>query len=100
MARLHITEGVSGDGTFLDVGCANGLLMESVTRWCAERGLRIEPYGLDLAPGLVALARQRLPQWAGRIWAGNAIDWFRRAASVSTACTCCSTAFRRAAVAT
>ncbi|MGN6791370.1 MAG: hypothetical protein ACTHJW_03170 [Streptosporangiaceae bacterium] len=37
--------------------------------------MRIEPYGLDLAPGLVALARQRLPQWAGRIWAGNAIDW-------------------------
>jgi hypothetical protein len=74
-ARLHITEGITRDGTFLDVGCANGLLMESVTKWCAERGLRIEPYGLDLAPGLVRLARRRLPQWAERIWAGNAIDW-------------------------
>ena len=74
-ARMHITEGITGAGSFLDVGCANGLLMESVTRWCAERSLRIEPYGLDLAPGLVDLARQRLPQWADRIWVGNALDW-------------------------
>jgi 2-polyprenyl-3-methyl-5-hydroxy-6-metoxy-1,4-benzoquinol methylase len=75
LARRHITDGVAADGTFLDIGCANGLLMESVARWCAERGLRVEPYGLDVAPGLVDLARQRLPQWADRIWLGNAIDW-------------------------
>jgi 2-polyprenyl-3-methyl-5-hydroxy-6-metoxy-1,4-benzoquinol methylase len=74
-ARFHITEAVSADGTFLDVGCANGLLMESVAIWCAEKGVTVEPYGLDLAPGLVNLARRRLPQWAGRIWPGNAIDW-------------------------
>jgi 2-polyprenyl-3-methyl-5-hydroxy-6-metoxy-1,4-benzoquinol methylase len=74
-ARHHITEAIDADGTFLDVGCANGLLMESVTAWCAERALTIEPYGVDLAPGLVELARQRLPRWAGRIWVGNAIDW-------------------------
>jgi hypothetical protein len=43
--------------------------------WCAERGMQVEPYGVDLGPRLVELARQRLPQWADRIWAGNAIDW-------------------------
>jgi 2-polyprenyl-3-methyl-5-hydroxy-6-metoxy-1,4-benzoquinol methylase len=74
-ARYHITEAITADGTFLDVGCANGLLMESVAAWCAERGLAVEPYGIDLAPGLVQLARRRLPHWADRIWAGNAIDW-------------------------
>ncbi len=74
-ARHHITEAITADGTFLDVGCANGLLMESVAAWCAERGLAVEPYGIDLAPGLVDLARRRLPHWAGRIWLGNAIDW-------------------------
>jgi hypothetical protein len=41
-ARRHITEGIAGAGTFLDAGCANGLLMESVAAWCAERGLAIE----------------------------------------------------------
>lgn len=74
-ARGHITEAITADGTFLDVGCANGLLMESVAAWCAEAGLAIEPYGVDLGPGLVELARRRLPHWAGRIWVGNAIDW-------------------------
>jgi 2-polyprenyl-3-methyl-5-hydroxy-6-metoxy-1,4-benzoquinol methylase len=74
-ARHHITEGITSDGTFLDVGCANGLLMESVVQWCAEKGLDIEPYGIDISSGLVKLARERLPQWADRIWTGNAIDW-------------------------
>jgi 2-polyprenyl-3-methyl-5-hydroxy-6-metoxy-1,4-benzoquinol methylase len=74
-ARHHITEAIATSGTFLDVGCANGLLMESVAGWCAERGLAVEPHGVDLAPGLVDLARRRLPRWADRIWLGNAIDW-------------------------
>jgi hypothetical protein len=74
-ARWHITEAIVGDGTFLDAGCANGLLMESVAAWCAERGLAVEPYGVDLSPELAELARRRLPRWADRIWAGNAVDW-------------------------
>jgi 2-polyprenyl-3-methyl-5-hydroxy-6-metoxy-1,4-benzoquinol methylase len=74
-ARRHITDGIAGDGTFLDVGCANGLLMESVAAWCAERGLAIEPYGVDISPALAELARRRLPQWADRIWVGNAVNW-------------------------
>jgi len=74
-ARRHITEGISGHGTFLDVGCANGLLMESVAAWCAERGLAVEPYGVDISPALAELARRRLPQWDGRIWTGNAVEW-------------------------
>jgi 2-polyprenyl-3-methyl-5-hydroxy-6-metoxy-1,4-benzoquinol methylase len=74
-ARHHITEAIAAPGTFLDVGCANGLLMESVAAWCAERDLTVEPYGIDFAPGLVEVARRRLPHWADRIWLGNAIDW-------------------------
>ena len=74
-ARWHITEAIDGDGTFLDVGCANGLLMETVAAWCAERGLDVEPYGVDISPKLAELARRRLPRWSDRIWAGNAADW-------------------------
>jgi SAM-dependent methyltransferase len=69
--RWHITECIAAGGTFLDVGCANGL-MESVAAWCAERDVAVEPYGVDLSPALAELARRRLPQWAGRIWTGNA----------------------------
>jgi hypothetical protein len=74
-ARWHITEAIDADGTFLDVGCANGLLMESTAAWCAERGLDVEPYGVEISPKLAELARRRLPQWADRIWVGNAAGW-------------------------
>jgi len=73
--RSMIVDGIDRDGTFLDLGCANGLLMESVRAWAAERGRTVEPYGVDLSPGLVALARARLPRWADRIEVGNAIDY-------------------------
>lgn len=73
--RQNVLAGIDTDGTFLDLGCANGLLMESVRGWAAERGIAIEPYGVDLAPGLVALARRRLPRWADRIAVGNALTW-------------------------
>jgi len=71
-ARRPIVEAIDRDGTFLDVGCANGYLMESVVRWSLHR---IEPYGLDFAPRLVDLARKRLPQWADRIFLGDALSW-------------------------
>jgi hypothetical protein len=74
-AREPITDAIDRDGTFLDLGCANGLLMESVHRWCGERDLAIEPYGVDVAPGLVQRARERLPHWADRIWLGDAMTW-------------------------
>jgi SAM-dependent methyltransferase len=60
---------------FLDVGCANGYLMETLHRWGNERGIYVEPYGLDISWRIASLARSRLPQWADRIFVGNAIDW-------------------------
>lgn len=74
-ARRLLVDAIDRDGTFLDVGCANGLLMESVRSWAADDGLSIEPYGLDISPELAALARSRLPHWADRIFAGNVLHW-------------------------
>jgi hypothetical protein len=71
-ARRPIVEAIDRDGTFLDVGCANGLLMESVVAWSP---FAVEPYGVDFAPGLVELARTRLPHWADRLWIGDAESW-------------------------
>ncbi len=74
-ARRPIVSAIDRDGTFLDVGCANGLLMESVAVWAREEGYRVEPYGLDLIGSLTALARQRLPHWSDRVLVGNVMDW-------------------------
>jgi hypothetical protein len=74
-ARSLVAEAIPCSGTFLDVGCASGLLMESVTAWCSERRLIVQPYGLEIAPELAALARTRLPQWGDRVFEGNAASW-------------------------
>jgi SAM-dependent methyltransferase len=73
--RGLVIDAIDRDGTFLDVGCASGYLMETVAEWGRARGYAIEPYGLDIAPELADLARRRLPQWADRIYIGNAVDW-------------------------
>jgi SAM-dependent methyltransferase len=74
-SRGIVAEALHRDGSFLDVGCANGLLMESVARWAAARALKIEPYGLDISPELAARARERVPHWAERIVVGNALSY-------------------------
>lgn len=73
--RRVVTAPIDGDGTFLDIGCANGLLMESVATWAAEDGRTIEPYGVDISARLAELARGRLPHWKDRIFTGNALVW-------------------------
>jgi hypothetical protein len=73
--RRVVVAPVDKDGTFLDVGCANALLMESVVRWTAEDGHSVEPYGIDISEKLAELARRRLPAWRDRIFTGNALIW-------------------------
>ncbi len=69
-ARSLVADAAEAGQSFLDIGCANGHLMESMARWAG-----VEPYGLDISPELAELARRRLPHWADRIWVGNALDW-------------------------
>ncbi|HEU0300846.1 MAG TPA: class I SAM-dependent methyltransferase [Longimicrobium sp.] len=73
--RRPVEAPIDRDGSFLDVGCASGLLMESVAAWAREKGHAVEPYGLDISAKLVELARRRLPGWRERIFVGNALLW-------------------------
>jgi SAM-dependent methyltransferase len=69
-ARSLLADAVRPGQSFLDVGCANGHLMECMAAWAG-----VEPYGLEISPELADLARRRLPRWADRIWVGNAAEW-------------------------
>jgi SAM-dependent methyltransferase len=73
--RRVIARAFDRPGSWLDVGCANGLLMETLVAWVAERGHRIEPYGLELSNRIAERARKRLPHWATRIWTGNVMKF-------------------------
>jgi SAM-dependent methyltransferase len=74
-SRRLLLDAVDRSGTFLDVGCANGYLMECVQRWAAIDGIALEPYGLEISHDLADLARRRLPRWRSRIWTDNAFDF-------------------------
>jgi len=74
-SRGFIADALDRSGTFLDVGCASGIMMQSVQRWGTARGLQIQPYGLEIIPELADLTRSRLPQWHDRIFVGNIRNW-------------------------
>jgi len=74
-AHLPIVDAIYKDGTFLDVGCANGHLMEMVHQWAAAVGFDVQVYGIDISEGLVALAKTRLPHWSDHLFLGNSFLW-------------------------
>lgn len=73
--RKPVAECVHKSGSFLDIGCANGYLLECLLRWTSERGLEVDPHGLDISEKLLAMAKTRLPGYAGQLYVGNAFTW-------------------------
>ena len=65
---------VQQSGTYLDIGCANGYLLECLVIWARLKGVEIIPYGLDYSAKLAVLARQRV-QFSSNIYVGNAWNW-------------------------
>jgi len=50
-------------------------LLECILKWTKERGLNIIPLGLDLSEKLVALTKERLPEYQENFFVGNGWDW-------------------------
>ena len=73
--RGIILEAMDADGSFLDVGCANGYLLECLIEWVKPKGVTLTPFGVDLGARLIKLAKQRFPQYASHFWVANAWDW-------------------------
>lgn len=73
--REIILEAVSHDGTFLDIGCANGFLLECLVKWAKTRNVELVPFGLDCGEELVALARDRFPRIRDHFFVANAWQW-------------------------
>ena len=73
--REPIIDAFYSDGDILDIGCANGYLLECLVKWARERGFRLTPYGIDIGAKLIALAQNRMPEYTENFYIGNAWDW-------------------------
>ena len=73
--RIPISECVTRSGTFLDIGCANGFLLECLLNWATMKELDLLLYGLDYSAKLVEMAQKRLPAFKDHLFIGNAWDW-------------------------
>jgi SAM-dependent methyltransferase len=73
--RKPILGAIESDGDLMDIGCANGYLLECMMEWGAERGLELVPHGLDIGSRLIDLAKNRFPEFASNFHVGNAWDW-------------------------
>ena len=73
--RSPLLDAVDEDGTLLDVGCANGFLLECLVGWAAQRGIRLTPYGVDAGQRLIRLARERLWRYRSNFYVANAWGW-------------------------
>ena len=59
--RQFIVRGIHKDGTFLDVGCANGFLMQCLLHWSSYH---LIPYGVDNREEVIEKAKLLLPEYA------------------------------------
>ena len=75
LEREPILDAITRSGSFIDIGCANGHLLECLVRWARMRELELEPYGLDASSDLIALARQRFPRVEDHFYIANAWMW-------------------------
>jgi SAM-dependent methyltransferase len=73
--REPILDAVDRSGDFLDIGCANGYLLECIVAWGRERGYSLIPFGLDWSGRLIDLAKRRFPTFHTNFYVGNAWDW-------------------------
>jgi len=75
--RLHIplVECINTSGSFLDISCANGFLLECLLEWTRHKGLALMPFGLDHSFPVLESAKSRLPEYRDNFFLGNAWEW-------------------------
>jgi len=74
-SQLPTIEAIYKNGTFCDIGCATGHLMEMLYKWGNAIGFDLQMYGLDFSEEMIEVAKKRLPEWHDRFFVGNAFYW-------------------------
>jgi len=72
IAREVILEAVDKDGSFLDIGCANGLLLKDLCAWVKEtKGIELVPYGIDIDKDLIKECKEKNSKFKNNFFVVN-----------------------------
>jgi hypothetical protein len=97
--RHCIVDAVHRDGDFMDVGCANGLLLQDLIEWAAERGFSLRPHGINFVQSSSSsravdlLITRALLKWRTRFTAASSVR-FRPSESRVLPATCLAGIYR------
>lgn len=70
-----LLEILNKSGSFIDIGCANGYICESLYKWTKNSPIDIEYYGMDICDELINIAKERQPIFVDNYYTGNVVDW-------------------------
>lgn len=73
--RSIILDAIEKDGELLDIGCANGYLLECLMQWAQKKGIGLVPFGVDIGIKLIEMAKNRLSLYKTNFWVANAWEW-------------------------
>ena len=59
----------------MDIGSANGYLVDCLTNWMKHSGLNLEFFGLEISRELTELSKKNFPHLKDHFFNGNVLDW-------------------------
>ena len=75
LLRRPIAQPLVQSGSILDIGCANGYLLQCLYDWSSEFGVSLELYGIDILSSLLEQAQTRLKPLGAEIYEANGFTW-------------------------
>ena len=73
--KMLVLEAVDKSGTFLDIGSANGYLIECLDNWSKNSCVQVEFFGLEISKELTELSKKRVPRLKDNFFNGNVFTW-------------------------
>lgn len=72
---MPLLETLYKSGTFIDIGCAIGYILECLHEWTKDSPIQIEYFGVDICDELIHIARKRMPKFINNFYIGNVDTW-------------------------
>lgn len=72
---MPLLETLYKSGTFIDIGCSIGYILECLHEWTQDSPIQVEYFGVDICDDLIHIARKRMPEFKNNLFVGNVDTW-------------------------